>query len=907
VSIPARPRLAASSLLVALSASLVVGSGCGPDAPPRDPQAPAPSPPATGVPVTPGDVASPTSIRLPRTVLPRAYELKLSVDPSKDRFSGEVAIDVTISQQLRDIVLHGRDLAIKSVRVVAGGETIAATSTVRAAVGARDNRSELVVRTEKLLVPGKARLIFLYDAPFSTLDGLYKTKVGEESFAFTQMEPIDARRAFPSFDDPGLKATFAISLTVPKGFDARSNGKIVSRTSGPDGDTVVFAPTPPIPAYLVAMTVGPMEYAGDDAFGLVAQKGMTKLGTESVDAARKILADQAAYTGIPYAYGKLDLAALPNFGPGAMENVGLVTFRDEFLLLDADPPADIRRRMRGIVAHELAHQWFGDLVTMEWWDDLWLNEAFATWMGPKTCDAVFPGMNAVADRVLFEHRAADGDMLPSSRAVRPTITTEDAIHETGGWSAYLKGSVTLAMVESYIGEAKFRAGVQDYLKSHAHGNATMTDFSAALQKAAPESKVKAVLESFVTQPGIPLVSVTSSCDDAKKGATVFVEVKPLRLAGVAYPTAHLEPKWSVPVCIRIEGQDAPRCEVVETSTSFNLPRCPAWIHPDAGEVGYYRWKLDDVASKKLLDSASKLSPTERAGLVLQPWSLAQAGEGSMQAVVDALRAVKLRKDEPRIVVEAVVDVLRDLDRMLVDEASRRDFRALVQEVLGPVAIPVPKLPRTTAGDEQRQLRITLLSALVDLIDDDASRKKVDDARRAAVDPEFLAFDLRVGARRGDAKAAALSTEKGYQGAVTGKRPFERTAVQAALGSFKDPKTLRAALDLTLLPSFQPGEFRNVRAAAMRFPDTREVFIGWVTEKYEPLAKKLGGGGSLTSLIGRVCDEKELKRLEDFFGPRIATIEGGQRGYDEGRADARRCIAIKSRLAPQLKPLLAKKK
>jgi len=898
---------------------LVIVAACGGSEP--APAAPASAPAGNAANADQPDIDAapllpPSSVRLSPNVVPRAYELKLNVDPTKDRFSGEVEIDVTIAAATRDIVLHGRDLHIQVVSVRVGNETLVAKSTARAAFGARDNEGEIVVHTARPIPAGPARLTFVYDAPFATLDGLYRTKVGEEWFAFSQMEPIDARRAFPSFDDPRFKATFSIHITVPSGVEARSNGQLLGRRTHDGQDTFNFAETPPIPAYLVAFVVGPLEYTGDGSFGLVAQKGMTKLGTESVDAARKILASQAAYTGIPYAYGKLDIAALPNFGPGAMENVGLVTFRDEFLLLDADPPAEIRRRMRGIVAHELAHQWFGDLVTMEWWDDLWLNEAFATWMGPKTCDAVFPGMNAVADRVLFEQRAVDGDMLPSSRAVRPNITTEDAIHETGGWSAYMKGSVVLSMVERYVGEAKFRAALQDYLSSHAHKNATMADLSASLQKVAPESKAKEVLESFVSQPGVPLLDMSVSCDvKTKKGR---VEIRPSMLV----PDFSLHTRkpgedgriaiksrqrWAVPVCLRVEGATAPPCTVIEEKASIELDRCPTWVYPDDREIGYYRWKLDAGAWKRLLAGASKLAPTERAGLVLQAWTLAQAGEGSIGAVIDAMRALKLQKNEPRVVVESVIDVLRDLDRIVVDASSRRDFGALVHEILDPVAVPVPKLPRTTADDEERLLRISLLSALVDLASDDASHEKVDAAKKAAIDPDILAFDLRAGARRGDPKVAALATEKGYLDAIRDKRPFERTAVQAALGSFKDEKTLRAALDLTLLGSFQPGEFRNVRAAAMRFPETRDVFITWVTERYEPLAKKLGGGGSLTSVIARTCDDEELKRLEEFFGPRIAAIEGGQRGYDEGRADARRCISTRSRLAPQMQAALAQRK
>ena len=231
------------------------------------------------------------------------------------------------------------------------------------------------------------------------------------------------------------------------------------------------------------------------------------------------------------------MVAVPDFGVGAMENPGLVTFRDELLLLGADPPADHRRRMRGIVAHELAHQWFGDLVTMRWWDDLWLNEAFATWMGPKTCDAVFPGMNAVDDRVLYEARAVAGDLLPSARAVRPSITTEDAIHEAGGWSAYLKGSTVLAMVERWMGPAAFQEGIRAYVGAHAHGNATAADLVRALEAKAPGKPVGEVLSSFVDQPGVPLVDARLHCKTEPKAshpAELVLRVEPLRVADPAF-------------------------------------------------------------------------------------------------------------------------------------------------------------------------------------------------------------------------------------------------------------------------------------------------------------------------------------------------------------------------------------
>lgn len=489
----------------ALAALAALASGCFLNADTR-----APDPAASAAATAPVPPPLPSG-RLPETARPVRYAVSLTVDPAKDRFSGDVKITLDLPRPTQVIVLHGRDLAITAAEAIASGKHVPALAKARTAAG-RDAPDELVVTLAEPLPAGAADLRLAYLAPFGgQLSGLFRVKEDGAYYAFTQSEPADARRILPCFDEPAFKVPFELELTTPKGNRALANTPEVSRTEVDEGRSVTyrFAPTPPLPTYLFAVAVGPFEIREAPKAAvplrLVATKGKTALGELALDAAAAHLELLAGYFDRPYPYAKLDLVAVPELGFGAMENAGLISFREDRVLLDPKTAsAEARQAMASSLAHEIAHHWFGNLVTMRWWDDLWLNEGFANWIEGKIIDTWRPATNARLEALRGKLSVMELDALDSARAVRQKVSgsadAEDAFDDI----TYDKGSAVLGMLEAWLGPDTFRDGVRGYVKAHEFGSATAADLFAALGRASGRDVAK-VATTFLDQPGVPLV------------------------------------------------------------------------------------------------------------------------------------------------------------------------------------------------------------------------------------------------------------------------------------------------------------------------------------------------------------------------------------------------------------------
>ena len=857
-----------------------------------------------------------TRVKLSDDVTPEAYRLTLSVDPRKPRFSGKAEISVKLSVPEKQLVLHGRDLHVSRAVVHVGAETIGASTESRKAFGQREGADELVLTLEREVARGDATLEIDYDAPFGSLWGLYRTEVDGASYAFTQLESIEARRMFPGFDEPRFKTPFRIVLDVPSSMKAVSNAPIASSEARGESTRVTFAETAPLPTYLVAVAVGDLEIAdGPKAptpVRLVTTKGRAHLGKKSMDVAAASLGALEKYFGRSYPYGKLDIAAVPDFAPGAMENAGLVTFREDLLLADEAAPASMARRQRYVVAHELAHQWFGDLVTMRWWDDLWLNEGFATWMQAKACDAAFPGFGAVDERVNDKTTALAADLLPAARAVRPKVELHDQIYETGGWSAYQKGSSILTMVESWVGEEAFRGAIHDYIEAHANGSVTSNDLFAALD-AATKKPVSKVAASFLDQPGVPFVDVALRCDANGSGkgrrATIDLTETELTSEGVI---ANGTRQWTVPVCLRLEGVNIPVCTLLgpgQMHVRIENDGCPKYIVPNAGEAGYYRYRLDPELLDALAHAPSALTARERAGLIADTWALATTGTISAERALDVLRSFDLTSEKSKVVLDAELDVLAEMNRTLVDDASRSAFERLVHRWLDPQKKrrPLPTKLDTRETDEARLARVLVWAALFDLTQDATLAAELEPVARAylgdpaSVDADLATLALRVSARAGGAAGTGLDGKR----LAASKTPAERVAITVALASKRDPAALRRSLDLFLTGEIRAGDVRHLKNGALRTADAAAVFYPWMMEHFDTMNAKLGGAGSLTSTLAKTCDATQLDRLSAFFVPLLPKLEGAQRGYDEGMAEAKRCLALRTRDAKSFGTALGK--
>ena len=466
--------------------------------------------------------------RLPDTARPLRYEVSLVVDPAKDRFTGDVTIHLEIPAATQAIVLHGRELTISRAEVTSAGRRVAAEASFRMAAGGREAPEELVLALAEPIAAGRADLRVAWSAPISDrLTGLFRVREDGDSYAYTMFEPTDARRVLPCWDEPGYKTPFELEVTTPKGNLVVANAAEVDRLDVEDARSTLFrfAPTAPLPTYLFAFAVGPLEiHEGPRApaatggaavppvpLRLVAPRGKGALADLALEAAAAELRILGEYFDRPYPYGKLDLVAVPERGFGAMENAGLASFREELVLLDPKAAGvEARRAMANALAHELAHQWIGNLVTFRWWDNLWLAEGFATWVAARTVDAWRPSFGARLEALRAKTVVMEQDALDSARAPRPPSLGGAEVEEAFDGMIYDKGAAVMGMLEAWLGPEAFRGGVRAFVKGHDHGGAVAADFFDALGRASGKD-VWGVASTFVEQPGVPLLRAELRC------------------------------------------------------------------------------------------------------------------------------------------------------------------------------------------------------------------------------------------------------------------------------------------------------------------------------------------------------------------------------------------------------------
>ncbi|MCB9611140.1 MAG: hypothetical protein H6722_01660 [Sandaracinus sp.] len=595
--------------------------GCGPRPEGQRPTTLAPAPePTEEVTVAPLPDEAPPLGQLSDAVVPQRYRLALEVVPDRHGFHGVVEIDVQIAEATRRVWLHGERLAVASavVRDSAGTEHVATYTEVH-----DDGVAQLV--TETPLAAGEATIRVEYDAPFHrALRGLYRVDVGSSSYAFTQLEAVSARLVFPGFDEPRFKVPFEVTMKVRADDAAIFNTPETGREPAGEGMVNVrFEPTPPLPTYLLALAVGPLDVVEHEAIpatalrdrpiplrGLAARGKGDELAYALQNTARIVVALEE-YFGVAYPYAKLDIAAVPDFAAGAMENPGLITFRETLLLLGdgSNAPEGQKRAYAYVMAHELAHQWFGNLVTMQWWDDLWLNEAFATWMGGKITGQLWPAYRSDLSQVESTMSAMRTDSLVSARQIRQPIESNHDIRNAFDSITYRKGGAVLTMFERWMGEDVFRRGIQSYVRAHANGNATFEDLLSALSESAGRD-VATSFRTFLFQPGLPFLETTVSCE-----GTPSVTVRQARFLPVG-STGETDRSWQLPVCLRwAAGRGAPQttCALIESAEqSIPLEACPSWVHPNADGAGYFRFGLEPERLRVLWGGRAKLSERDRS-------------------------------------------------------------------------------------------------------------------------------------------------------------------------------------------------------------------------------------------------------------------------------------------------------
>ncbi len=838
-----------------------------------------------------------------KAVTPTDYRLTMQIDPRQEMFQGAVEIDVEIKEKTWFVQLHSGELEIQSAAI-----KNAAGTEIALKVNNGENKG-LVLEAPEALATGKWTVHIKYEGDLGTVpESLYRVEVESGWYAYTQFEPLEARDAFPCFDEPRFKTPFTLTLKAPKGMTALANTPETGRTDEGDWTTFTFAPSQPLPTYLVAVAVGEfdiVEASEEAAPGVplraVTTKGKGHLTKYALENTKALVTSLTDYFDAPFPYKKIDLVAVPNFSAGAMENVGLITFRETLLLFDGQrAPIRTRYAFQSVNAHELAHMWFGNLVTPMWWDDLWLNEAFATWMATRVVADVAPELEAPLDAIRSSGWVMGADSKEATRAVRQPIEHGGDVYNAFDGITYTKGAAVLRMMEAWSGEDAFRDGVRAYIKAHQHGNAATGDLLAALEKSTGKPVV-ATIDKFINQPGVPFIKVEVACDGPKPAVTLS-QTRYLP-AGSKAPQGDA---WRVPVCMRheVNGEVGRTCVELEGPTGtfeLDVAACPTWLHPNADESGYYRWRLDDKALVALLNNhRQKLTLPERAALPAILGGLLEADAITADAYIASVAA--LANEEHRIIVNGVLGSVSFLKRRAVADkpASRKKFQRWAKGLIAPHMKRVGLRPAKDEPAEVGMLRPRLISAMVKTVGDrKVIAAVVKDARKFLKDPASVPADI---AAIGLMEIARGNKAKDHDALVATlpkvPDPQARRAVMAALGSFTDEALLRKSFDLLLDGTLKAQDMWSVISPTFGKPQTHAIMWTWMTEHYDKLIEVRGAQSAtgMPWLASGFCDAEGRATAEAFFAPEARRPAGTDRNLSLVLENVDLCIRQAKRVA-----------
>lgn len=813
---------------------------------------------------------STAGFRLPRHVVPRSYEIDIDATPRRKGFSGAVRIEVELREPVREIVLHARSLSLRDGLVRVGGRRHPAR------VRLQRERETATLHFDRELPAGPARIEIAFSGRLDPrMRGLYLARSGSEIAIVSQCEAADARAIFPCFDEPDRKATIAwrvrtdpdlavVTNGIPKGTRReRKTGRVIH----------TFEPTPVLPTYLAAVAVGPFEATATRRVAgvpcrVLVPPGKRSLATFAEEVTDVVLPWFTRYFGQRYHYGKIDQVAVPGFDAGAMENAGAIFYRQELLLTDeATGSWRARKQIAETIAHEISHQWFGNRVTMAWWDDLWLNEAFATWVSHKAVDEWRPEWRIWDDFQVLRRAAMDLDALENTHPIYAPVESPAQATENFDAITYYKGCCVVRQIEAWIGPEPFREGLRAYLRRHRDGNATGPDLWRALGKAAGRD-VERVARSWTEQPGFPLVRIEAS---ERGGRTV------LRLAQrrfFATPGRHEgeESVWALPVQIRwFDGERIRlhRALLEGPVGEVELEGRAAWIHGNASGIGFYRVDLDEPLLAATAAAAPRLEPVERQVLLDDLWALVVAGKAPLERYLDLLQAFAGETDYT--VLESLVGQAATLLHRITPEGSIPALRTRLRDVFAPSFDALGWEARDGEGPDVAVARAAAIAALGDLCRDPtvlrrarvwAEREKGDPA---AVDPNLAAVVVRLAAIGGDKRRLQTFVAEYLARSGRGASPEEQGRWLRALSAFESPAALRALLELCTTETIPQEQLPIVLRGLLARP--RQALVTWrfLQRNWESIAGRIGpmAIGRLIEALG-VLPRRHRPEVERFF-------------------------------------------
>jgi aminopeptidase N len=800
--------------------------------------------------------------QLPKTAVPRHYTLRIQPDLVQRTTTGTATIDLEVLRSVTELVLNANELTVDSAVLADEG---AAPRPLTPRLDADKQTLTLPAR----LPPGRHTITIAYHGRIGTqAEGFfvdkYPTPTGEKLMLGTQFEPTDARRVFPCWDEPVYRATYDVTLVVPEKLMAVTNMPAVREAALGNGwKEVTFARTPAMPSYLLALYAGEFETLEGERDGvklrIITTEGKRATAGYALESAKRVLHYYNDYFGTPYPLPKLDLIAVPNaFATfGAMENWGAITYIDTALLFDpVNSSQERRERVFAVIAHEMAHQWFGDLVTMAWWDNLWLNEGFASWMGTKASDALNPEWQLWVRASENRENALGLDARKTTHPIQQPIANESQANDAFDTISYQKGQGFLRMLEGYLGEDAFRAGLRRYMADHKFSNTTTADLWVALGAASGKPVVD-LAAGWTERPGFPVVMVSS----LGAGTARAVRLEQSRFT-VNDPAA-TPLVWQVPVTLANTSNMTKSSVVLldKTPVTVSWPAGSGTIKVNLGNTGFYRVLYDDALTDALRRTVASLPPTDQLNLLGDTWALTEAGRTSATAW---LALVEQLRDSPSVPVwEHILGKLDLLDRYQWGQPGRRAFQAWATELLSPRLASVGWEARPGESPLNAALRPKLIVALGTY----GHRAVIDECMRRfqafLAEPASLAGNLRDPVLAVVGRYATRETyDQLHALARNARTTEEKRRAYAGMQAALDPKLAADTLALTLGHELSTTEAaRNVAAVAVKeHPDLAWEFAEANTDE---LLKRTTFFGRNTYLPGIAQASTEAGRADEL--------------------------------------------
>ena len=819
-------------------------------------------------------------------VHPENYALTMTPDFHDFTFTGHEVIAIDVLKPTLTLTMNAVELGIGLSTLTLEDGTVFTQKSVDI-----DEKAETVSFNFGVMIPaGKATLEIEFDGVLNDkLRGFYRSQYTAQDgatkyLATTQFEATDARRAFPCWDEPAMKAKFNLTLIIPANLVAVSNTSPVEVSSWNEYlKKIRFAETPPMSTYLLAFIIGDLRSIEKNASNNTLIRVWSTAGNESkgafaLDVSVKLLEYFNDYFGIPYPLEKLDHIAIPDFAAGAMENWGAITYREIALLVDEkQSSAATRQRVATIVAHEMAHMWFGDLVTMAWWNDLWLNESFASWMGDKAVNHLFPEWQMWTQFIAEDtSRALQLDGLQNSHPVEQKVSNPSEIGELFDAISYSKGGSILRMLEDYVGSSDFQLGLNKYMTDHKYSNARTTDLWDALE-ASSKLPVRAMMDSWVNQTGYPVIAVNTEC--GQDHTTLTIRQERFLYEKTSTKTNNDQIVWHVPFSVKSQiskSLDTFLIQQREDSISLRGTSNPrgGWIKINPGQTGFYRVNYNRRGWERLITpiESLELPAADRLGIQNDAFGLSMAG---MLPVTQFLTLAQAYKNETDASVWGdLVSNLGSLDSILSEEPCRQKFQELARVIIKPSGKRSGWDTNPEDGHLDSLLRSTLIGALGHYGDEETLKESEARFEKYIESPENIHPDirtvvLRLAAKRGNKSTYSTMWDK-YNSATLEE---EKVRVLQALTQFKDTFLLHETLERSLTKEVRVHDAVSVVAGVGSSPEGRGVAWDFLKENWGEYDRRYGEGGfalmRLVSMTSGFSSQEQLDDVAEFFKENIA--------------------------------------